>query len=320
VPDPRLPRVGAIYRPKKITPTTITFHDVAGLVRGASHGEGLGNQFLGHLRSTDALVLVVRCFPDPVAPTSAPAADPAGDAETVALELGLADLETVMRRQEKIERQVQVGKSSDAAALPLLVRLRAHLDGGAPARTLPLRPEERPLLQDLQLLTYKPLLYVANLSESDLGRDKPAPLVPLRERAALEDAAVVTVAAKMEADLRDLEPADADAYLQSLGLHEPATLGLIRAAYQLLGLVTFFTGNETEVRAWAIRSGSRAPEAAGVVHTDFQRGFIKAEVIACDALLAAGSLASARAHGKMRLEGRDYVVQDGDVMLFRFNL
>lgn len=310
--------MGSIYQPQKVTPTTITFHDVAGLMKGASHGEGLGNQFLGHLRSTDALVLVVRCFPDPMAPTGA--ADPGGDAETVALELGLADLESVIRRQEKIERQVLVGKSSDAAALPLLVRLRAQLDGGAPARTLAVGPEERPVLQDMQLLTQKPLLYVANVTEGDLGREELASLVPLKARAAREGATVVTIAARMEADLRDLEPADADAYLDSLGLREPATLGLIRAAYQMLGLVTFFTGNDTEVRAWTVRSGARAPEAAGAVHTDFQRGFIKAEVIACDELLAAGSVATARAQGKMRLEGRDYVVQDGDVMLFRFNL
>ncbi len=320
VPEPRLLPLGAIYRAKKITPTTITFVDVAGLVRGASRGEGLGNQFLGHLRSTDAMVLVVRFFPDPALPAAQPDPDPAGDAETVTLELNLADLEVVIRRQAKVERQVQVGKSAEAAALAPLARVREHLDRGAPARTLRLGLEERPVLQDLELLTGKPLLYVANLAERDLGTDAGAMLAPLRARAALEDATVVTIAARMEADLHDLEAADAHAYLESLGLTEPRTHGLIREAYRMLGLVTFFTGNETELRAWTVRSGLRAPEAAGVVHTDFQRGFIKAEVVGSDDLLAAGSIARARAQGKMRLEGRDYVVQEGDVMLFRFNV
>jgi GTP-binding protein YchF len=304
VPDPRLQRLAAIYRPKKITPTVVTFVDVAGLVKGASRGEGLGNQFLGHLREVDALAMVVGCYAGPTAEPAAPLAQ----VQTVTLELVLADLETVSKRHEKTEKLVQIGKSKDTTYLDVLRRLRHHLDGGAPARTLPWTAEERVLLRDLQLLSLKPVLYIANVAEDAVAEGAAAAgLAPLATSAGAEQAPLVTVSAKIEAELGELEPAEAESYRESLGMKE-------------LGLLTFFTAGETEVRAWTIRAGLRAPQAAGTVHSDFERGFIKAEVIASADLLAAGSVAAARERGQVRLEGKDYLIHEADIVLFRFNV
>jgi GTP-binding protein YchF len=317
VPDPRLQRLAAIYRPRKITPTVVTFVDVAGLVKGASRGEGLGNQFLGHLREVDALAMVVGCYAGSMEEPAAPLAQ----VQTVTLELVLADLETVSKRHEKTEKLVQIGKSKDTTYLEVLTRLRQHLDGGAPARTLPWTTEERVLLRDLQLLSLKPVLYIANVAEGAVAEGAAtAALAPLATTAGAEQAPLVTVSAQIEAELGELDPAEAESYRESLGMTEPGTYAVIRAAYQQLGLLTFFTAGDTEVRAWTIRGGLRAPQAAGTVHSDFERGFIKAEVIASADLLAAGSVAAAREQGKVRLEGKDYLIREADIVLFRFNV
>jgi len=320
VPDPRLQRLAPIYRSRKVTPTTVTLVDVAGLVKGASLGEGLGNQFLGHLRTTDALALVVRCFADANVPHVEAAPDPVRDAETVLLELVLADLETVTVRQEKVERLLQLGKVQEPTLRDLLARVRRQLEDGQPARQLALGVDERRLLAELQLLTLKPVLYVANVEEAALAVPTNGPAPSLAAHAGAHGALMVAMAGKLEAELAELDPADARAYRDSLSLREAGTDAVIQAAYRLLGLVTFFTGNESELRAWAIPAGLPALAAAGKVHTDFQRGFIRAEVLASTDLLAAGALAAAREQGRVRLEGRDYVVRDGDILQFRFNV
>ncbi len=319
VPDARLAPLAGVYRSRKVTPTTVTVVDVAGLVKGASQGEGLGNQFLGHLRATHALAMVVRCFVDAHVPHVEAALNPLADVDTVNLELVLADLGTVSQRYARVEKLVQLGKSQDAAYLEVLRRLRSLLDGGAPARSLDLNPADERMLRDLQLISLKPLVYVANVAEADLRTDQSALRASLAARAAQEGVPLVVLSAKLEAQLAQLAPEDARAYRESLALPEPGAHTLIRAAYQLLGLVTFFTANETELRAWTLRAGQHALDAAGIVHTDFQRGFIKAEVVSYADLVAAGTLAAARNQGRVRVEGRDYVVQDGDILLFRFS-
>ncbi len=320
VPDPRLERLAAIYRSRKVTPTTVTFVDVAGLVRGASRGEGLGNQFLGYLRTTDALALVARCFFDANVPHVDAVLDPVRDTETVLLELVLADLETVTTRQGNVERLLQLGKFQEPALRDLLVRVRRQLEEGGPARQLSLNTEERRMVAELQLLTLKPMLYVANVEEAALPAPPDAPAGPLAAHAAAQGAVMVAIAGKLEAELAELDPPDAQAYRDSLGLREPGTDAVIRAAYRLLGLVTYFTGNDSELRAWAIPEGFSTLAAAGKVHTDFQRGFIRAEVLGSTDLLAVGTVAAAREQGKVRLEGRDYLVRDGDILQFRFNV
>ncbi|MDD2764690.1 MAG: redox-regulated ATPase YchF [Opitutaceae bacterium] len=322
VPDERLARLDQIFKTGTIIPTTIEFIDIAGLVRGASRGEGLGNQFLGHIREVDAVVHVVRCFEEDDVPHPMGALDPIRDIEVVTTELVLSDLDAVQKRIEKNHKKVKSGDKEAQAELALLERLVPHLNAGRPASTFPSHEDEARLLRLFQLLTAKPVLYAANVAEGDLAT---AGLNPLVQQVAAyvqahHDAALLPVSAKIEAELADLSPAEAREFLKDLGVEDSGGSALIRATYALLGLITFFTHNDKEVRAWTVRQGTKAPQAAGVIHTDFEKGFIKAEVIAHDELVKLGSVHHAREVGHYRLEGRDYAIRDGDVALFRFNV
>jgi GTP-binding protein YchF len=318
VPDPRLDALARIVKPQKIVPATVEFVDIAGLVAGASKGEGLGNQFLGHIRETHAIAHVVRCFEDPDVVHVGGRVDPRADIEVIHTELALADLSTVERALERAERAAKTGQKDAVAQRDLLARVRAHLDTGAPVRSLALEREERDALRELSLLTAKPTLYVANVAE-DGFTDNPH-LAAVQALAAEEGAEVVAVCAAIEAEIARLDPADRAEFLASMGLEEPGLDRVIRAAYRLLGLQTFFTAGPKEVRAWTVRVGATAPQAAGEIHTDFERGFIRAEVIAYDDYVACGGEQGAKDKGKWRLEGKDYVVREGDVVHFRFNV
>jgi ribosome-binding ATPase len=318
VPDPRLQQLAAIVHPEKIVPTTVEFVDIAGLVAGASQGEGLGNQFLSHIREVDAIAHVVRCFESTDIIHVSGKVDPIADIETIDTELALADLATV---DKALERAFKASKSGDKDALrkrALFERIKIQLDGARPARALTLTDEERRDLRELSLLTAKPVMYVANVSEGGFV-DNPL-LAAVEKRAAGEGAVVVAVCAAIEAEVAQLEEADRAEFLAELGLKEPGLDRVIRAAYRLLGLQTFFTAGPKEVRAWTVRAGATAPQAAGVIHTDFERGFIRAEVIAFDDYIAGKGEAGAREAGKLRLEGKEYVTHEGDVMHFRFNV
>ena len=319
VPDPRLAALAAIAKPQKVVPATVEFVDIAGLVAGASKGEGLGNQFLANIRETDAIAHVVRCFEDSNVVHVGGGVDPIADVETIDTELALADLATVDRQIAKVEKPARAGGDKEAQRVyAVLTKIRAALNEARPARTVALDAAERALVRPFFLLTLKPTLYVANVAEH--GFEANAMLERLRERARGENTPVVAISAAIEADIADLEPADKAIFLADMGMHEPGLDRLIRATYALLGLETFFTAGEKEVRAWTIARGATAPQAAGAIHTDFERGFIRAEVIGYDDYVALGSEHRAKEAGKMRLEGREYVVRDGDVMHFRFNV
>jgi GTP-binding protein YchF len=318
VPDPRLQQLAEIFNPPRVIPTAVTFTDIAGLVRGASQGEGLGNQFLGHIRETDAIALVVRCFDDGDVTHVEGSVDPVRDIDLLELELQLADLDSVSKRLDKSERTSRVQKDHAEEEREVLRRIRAHLDSGEPVRTLGLSREQTAHVRDLFLLTAKPILVVANVDENDPSGA--AVLERVEERAARSGGEAVAVSARIEAELSELEPDDQREFLSSLGLEEPGLNRLARSAYHLLHLVTFFTAGEKEVRAWTVRRGETAIDAAAEIHTDFAKGFIRAEVVSAADLIAAGSYAVVREQGRLRLEGRDYLVQDGDVMHFRFNV
>ena len=318
VPDPRLDALAAIVKPQKILPATVEFVDIAGLVAGASKGEGLGNQFLAHIRETDAIAQVVRCFVDDDVIHVSGRVDPQADIETINTELALADLATVEKALIRAEKAAKAGGREALERKALLERVQAHLDTGAPLRTLALSATERELLRELFLLTAKPVLYIANIAENGFT-DNPL-LEQLRQIAAQEGAEVVPVCAAIEAELAELDEADKAEFLADYGLSEPGLNRVIHAAYTLLGLETYFTAGPKEVRAWTVRAGATAPQAAGVIHSDFERGFIRAEVIAYADYLTYGGEAGAREAGKWRLEGKEYVVQEGDVMHFRFNV
>ncbi len=321
VPDPRLNKLTEIVVPNKVVPTAFEFVDIAGLVRGASKGEGLGNQFLSHIREVDAIAQVVRCFEDENITHVAGKVDPLSDIETINLELVFADLDSVNRRIERIGRKVKAGDKEAKQELDVLEKLRAAFEEGQAARSVELDEEERKLVRDLHLLTIKPMLYVCNVAEEEIANyDDNKHVQAVKEHAAKEGAEVVVISAKVESEIAELEGEDKEMFLQELGLQESGLDRLIRAAYSLLGLITYFTAGVQEVRAWTIRKGTKAPQAAGVIHTDFERGFIRAEVVAYDDLVEAGSVSAARDKGKYRLEGKEYVVQDGDVMHFRFNV
>jgi GTP-binding protein YchF len=318
VPDPRLAQLAAIAKPEKIVPTTVEFVDIAGLVAGASEGEGLGNQFLSHIREVDAIAHVVRCFESADVIHVAGRVDPLGDVATVDTELALADLATL---EKGLERAAKAAKSGDKDAIrrrTLFERVRVQLDAAQPVRALSLSEEERRDLRELQLLTAKPVMYVANVAESGFV-DNPL-LAALERHSAAEGAVVVPVCAAIEAEIAQLDEAERSEFLAELGLAEPGLNRVSRGAYRLLGLQTFFTAGPKEVRAWTVRIGASAPQAAGVIHTDFERGFIRAEVIAFADYLAGKGEAGAREAGKLRLEGKDYIVQEGDVIYFRFNV
>lgn len=321
VPDPRLDKLAKMVKPQRVLPTAFEFVDIAGLVKGASEGEGLGNQFLAHIREVDAIVHVVRCFVDENVTHVSGAADPIADIGVVNAELILADLATVERRLERVKRQMKTGEKRYVIEKQLLERVANALGEETFARRLTYTDEEAAVLNELHLLTMKPVLYVANVGEDDMGKEWDNEYVRTVKRLAEQEGTeVVPLCGKVEAELAELDGEDKQLFLEGLGLEEPGLNRLIRAAYRLLGLITYFTAGEKEVRAWTVEAGTKAPQAAGVIHSDFERGFIRAEVVAYDALVKAGSMVQAREQGLIRLEGKDYVVQDGDVIHFRFNV
>lgn len=318
VPDPRLEALAAIVKPERILPTTMEFVDIAGLVAGASQGEGLGNKFLANIRETDAIAHVVRCFDNTDIVHVAGKISPKHDIEVINTELALADLDTVERSMQRLSKQVKSGDKSAASDMALLERVKAQLNQGQPARALTMTKEEKHFLMTLNLLTLKPTLYIANVAED--GFTNNSYLDEVKQIAEKEQASVVAVCAALEADIAELDDAEKQAFLEDLKLSEPGLNRVIQAGYQLLGLETYFTAGVKEVRAWTIPAGSRAPEAAGVIHTDFEKGFIRAEVISFEDYIKYHGEAGAKEVGKWRLEGKDYIVKDGDVMHFRFNV
>jgi GTP-binding protein YchF len=322
VPDARLYELQKIAKTSVVIPAAIEFVDIAGLVKGASTGEGLGNKFLTHIREVDAIAQVVRCFEDADVLHVAGSVDPVRDIEVINTELMLADLETVRKRREKVAKDLKRGDKGAAAEDAVLAKLEEGLDAGRPALTISLEPEERAIAKTFFLLSDKPTIFACNVKEDDLATaDENAHVMRVREYVQTHlSCEAVVISAQIESDLADLEPDEAKAFLESLGVDESGIGKLIRATYHLLGLRTYFTAGEKEVRAWTIYAGDTAPKAAGVIHSDFERGFIKAETVAYDDLVACGSVAKAREKGLYRMEGKEYVVADGDVLLFKFNV
>lgn len=322
VPDERLKLLGDMYKSKKVTPAVIEFVDIAGLVKGASKGEGLGNQFLSNIREVDAIVHVVRCFEDSNVVHVDGSVNPLRDIETINLELIFADLEVLERRLSKVVKAARMDKTL-AKEEALLNRIKAHLESGKPAKSLEIEDEdELALMKEYNLLTYKPVIYAANVSEDDLSDDgaSNAMVSEVREFAAGENSEVFVICAQIEQEISELDDDEKAMFLEDLGLKESGLEKLIKASYRILGLHSFLTAGEDETRAWTIRIGTKAPQAAGKIHSDFERGFIKAEVVNYKDLLEQGSLSAAREKGLVGMEGKDYVVKDGDVILFRFNV
>jgi hypothetical protein len=321
VPDERLAVLQKIAKTGVVIPAAIEFVDIAGLVAGASKGEGLGNQFLATIREVDAIVHVVRCFEDPDVVHTMGSVDPVRDIEVVTTELVLSDLDAVQKRIDKTQKKAKSGDKEAIVELALLERLVPHLNENKPANTLQATEDEVALLKLFQLLTAKPVLYACNVAESDLATAEANPFVGKVAEfvRAHHDAAYVPISARIESELIDLAPDEAKAFLKDLGVDDSGVSSLIRGTYALLGLQTYFTAGEKEVRAWTVKKGWKAPQAAGVIHTDFEKGFIKAEIVSYTELSRLGSVAAAREAGKYRLEGKEYVFQDGDVALFRFN-
>lgn len=321
VPDPRLKVLEEFYHAQKVTPATVEFVDIAGLVKGASKGEGLGNQFLASIREVDAIVHVVRCFDDPNVVHVDGSVDPVRDIETINLELIFSDVEILERRIAKTARGARNDKAL-AEELELLNKIKAHLEQGMLAKTLELSEEEAELAQTFNLLTDKPVIYAANVAEDDLADDGASNefVQQVREYAGKENSEVFVVSAKMEAELSELDEEEKQMFLEEMGLTESCLDKLIKASYSILGLTSFLTAGEKEVRAWTITKGMKAPQAAGKIHTDFEKGFIKAEVVNYDDLISLGSYAAAREKGLIRMEGKDYVVQENDIIVFRFNV
>jgi len=318
VPDPRLDQLAAIVKPEKIIPTTMQFVDIAGLVAGASRGEGLGNKFLAHVRETDAIAHIVRCFEDDDVTHVAGRVDPIADIETIDTELTLADLESAEKALARTAKQTKSGDKEAKALAALLERVVAHLGAGDPVRSMDLTDEDRKALREWHFITAKPVLYVANVDDT-ANADNPM-VKKVQEYASSSEAVVVVVSAAMEAELAQLDPAEQAEFLADLGETEPGLNRLIRAGYELLDLLTFFTAGPKEARAWTVHRGATAPQAAGRIHTDFQKGFIRAEVTAFDDYIACNGETGAKAAGKLRLEGKEYIVKEGDVMHFRFNV
>ncbi len=321
VPDARLDKLAEMYAPEKYTPAIIEFVDIAGLVKGASKGEGLGNKFLSHIREVDAIVHVVRCFEDENIIHVDGSVSPVRDVETIELELIFSDIELVERRMDRTKKLLK-GDKGMAKELELLEKLHAHLEEGRSARGLSLSEEEQEIMKDLPLLSGKPVIYAANIAESDLedgGKSNPL-FLALAEHAKAENSQIMPVCAALEADLSTLSDEEAQMYLEDLGITETGLDRLIAASYELLGYISFLTAGPKEVRAWTITRGMTAPQAAGKIHSDFERGFIRAEVIAYDDLMACGNMTVAKDKGLIRSEGKEYVMKDGDVVLFRFNV
>ena len=322
VPDERLDKLAEMYHPEKYTPAIVEFVDIAGLVKGASRGEGLGNRFLSHIREVDAVLHVVRCFEDGNIVHVEGSVDPIRDIETINLELIFADLETLEKRLGNLKKSAKNGDKTLLDGVALLERLQQHLEAGQPVRSFPLEPEQRAFVREMFFLTAKPVIYAANIHEDDIGKaPEDLPLVArLMEQAAKEGAEVMVVSARMEEEIAQLDDEERAAFLEELGIGQSGLDQLIRACYRLLGLISFLTAGPKEVRAWTITKGTLAPQAAGKIHTDFERGFIRAEVVAYDALMEAGSMAAAKERGWVRLEGKGYEMKDGDIVVFRFNV
>ncbi|SFD70900.1 hypothetical protein SAMN05216238_103242 [Lentibacillus persicus] len=321
VPDDRLNKLTELVNPKKTIPTTFEFTDIAGIVKGASKGEGLGNQFLSHIRQVDAIVQVVRCFQDDNITHVSGKVEPLDDIETINLELILADLETINKRLQRVEKMARQKDKEAVAEYNLLEKLKEGLEAEQPARALDLSDDEWKLVKDLHLLTSKPALYVANVSEEDVtDSDSNEHVQKVKDYAAKENAEVIVICAKIEEEIAELDGEEKEMFLDDLGIAEAGLDQLIKASYNLLGLGTYFTAGEPEVRAWTFRKGMKAPQAAGIIHTDFERGFIRAETVSYEDLVSAGSMVKAREAGNVRLEGKEYIVQDGDVIHFRFNV
>ena len=318
MPDPRLDQIAALVSPQKVVPTAMEFVDIAGLVAGASKGEGLGNQFLANIRETDAIAHVVRCFEDENVTHVESSIDPARDIDVINTELQLADLDTIARGVARIERVAKSGNKEAKAELDFLQELSEHINEGRPARTMIIPDPMAVLVRDLHLLTMKKVLFIANVDED--GFDDNPLLAEVESIAVHEQAEVVAICNKLEAEIAELEDEERLEFLSDLGMSEPGLDRVIRAGYRLLGLQTYFTAGPKEVRAWTVRSGATAPQAASVIHTDFEKGFIRAEVIGFDDFVEGGGEAGAKEAGKWRLEGKDYLVQDGDVVHFRFNV
>ncbi|MBW6507939.1 MAG: redox-regulated ATPase YchF [Desulfuromonadales bacterium] len=319
VPDPRLDVLASLVKPKEIVPTVMEFVDIAGLVKGASRGEGLGNQFLGHIRQVDAIAHVVRCFEDDNVVHVDGSIDPLRDIEVIQTELNLADLDSVERRIQRSSKQARSGDKKLQAEVAVLERISRALNQGMPARSVALEDDERSLIKDLHLITVKPVLYLANVAEDDLAGSHPF-VVQVREQAAAEGAEMLTLCGKIEAEIAELDKDEKADFLAELGLERSGLDRMIHAGYRLLGLITYFTAGPKEVRAWTVSDGSTAPQAAGVIHSDFEKGFIRAEVTAYKDYVASGGETGAREKGLLRLEGKNYRVIDGDVMHFRFNV
>ena len=321
VPDHRLDDLAAIFNPKKTIYTTFEFTDIAGLVKGASRGEGLGNKFLANIRETDAICEVVRCFRDKDITHVDGSVDPVRDVETINLELVMADLETVDKRIGKIEKKAQTGDKEAKAEMEVLAPLKEVLEAGKMARTLTFNEEEMVYVKQFNLLTTKPMIYVANMGEEDIEDPNSNPYyITLKEYAAKEHAEVIPLCVKIEEELSGLDDSDKKEMLDALGLEESGLDKLIKKSYDLLGLMSFLTAGETEVRAWTITKGTKAPQAAGKIHSDFERGFIKAEVVSYNDLMKEGSMLAAKEKGLVRQEGKEYVMQDGDIVVFKFNV
>lgn len=322
VPDERLDKLAALYNSKKVTPAVVEFVDIAGLVKGASHGEGLGNKFLSHIRECDAIVHVVRCFEDPNVTHVSNKIDPIADIQTITLELILADIDAVAKREDRIRNTAKGGNKEAAAEYDFLERLNKFLGEEKPARLFECTEDEQPFMDNLFLLTAKPVIYAANISEMDMGKpeDEIPNVVKVKEYAKAEGSEVLVICAKTEEELSQMSPEDCAMFLEELGLKESGLNRLIKKSYALLGLISYLTAGEKETRAWTIVNGTKAPQAAGKIHSDFERGFIRAEVVDYETLLECGGYNGAREKGKVRSEGKDYVIKDGDVVLFRFNV
>ncbi|WP_099158985.1 redox-regulated ATPase YchF [Virgibacillus ndiopensis] len=321
VPDNRLNKLTELVKPKKTVPTAFEFTDIAGIVKGASKGEGLGNQFLSHIRQVDAICQVVRCFVDENITHVSGKIDPIDDIEIINLELILADLETVNKRFQRVEKLARQKDKEAVAEFDVLVKLKEGLEEEKPARALDFTEEQWKVVKGLHLLTSKPTLYVANVSEEEIANpDTNENVQKVRERAAKENAEVIVVCAKIEEEIAELDQEEKEMFLEDLGISESGLDKLIKASYNLLGLATYFTAGEQEVRAWTFHKGIKAPQAAGIIHTDFERGFIRAETVSYEDLVNAGTMGKARENGKVRLEGKEYIVKDGDVIHFRFNV
>ena len=322
VPDERLNELADMYHPKKTTPAVIEFVDIAGLVKGASHGEGLGNKFLSHIRECEAIVHVVRCFEDPDIIRHADSLNPQHDIETINLELIAADRETVAKRAERAVKMLKSGEKRYADEAALGEKLLAHLDNLQPARTCPMTDKEREIAREWFLLTTKPVIYACNIKEDDLGKDEDSipGITDVKAIAASENAKVLVISAKIEEDIAQMDDEEKNMFLEELGIGKSGLDRLIAECYDLLGLISFLTAGADECRAWTIRKGTKAPQAAGKIHSDFERGFIRAEIVSFNDLKANGSMSACKEKGLVRSEGKDYVMQDGDVTLFRFNV